>query len=71
MGHDFLAVAFRFPPYSIPDYDDQDNNAGFEYNIARAITDALNLRIKTSPPSTGAWWGKRDEHGNYDGSSFP
>ena len=37
-GRDFPAVAFRFYPYSMPDYKTQTNHAGFEYEIVRTVT---------------------------------
>ncbi len=66
-GHDFPSVAFQFPPYSLPDYEEQENNGGFEYEIALAVAKGLNLRLVVSPPSTGKRWGSADAYGNYTG----
>ncbi len=66
-GRSFPAVAFHFHPYSVPDFDDQANHAGFEYEIAAAVAESLNLRLVVSSPSSGGLWGSEDEHGNYSG----
>ncbi len=68
-GHDFPAVAFTFQPFSLPDYENQENNGGFEYEIAHAVTRGLRLRLVVNPPSTGGKWGSVDAHGNYTGNN--
>ena len=66
-GNAFPAVAFNFPPYSVPDYANQENNGGYEYEITSVVAKALNLKLTVHPPSRGGLWGLPDEHGNYTG----
>ncbi len=66
-GREFPGVAFTFPPYSLPNYKNQEGHGGFEYEIAAAVTKGLNLRLVVRPPSKGGLWGVEDEHGNFNG----
>ncbi len=71
--HDFHAVAFHFPPYSTPDYEDQSKSGGFEYLIAKLLTESLKLKMVLHPPSTGQRWGREEPEGsgNYSGKMMP
>ncbi len=68
-NNEFAAVAFRIPPYSLPDYQNQENSGGFEYEIASLVTKGINIRLIIRPPSTGFMWGNKDATGNYTGKT--
>ncbi len=66
----FPAVAFKFPPYSMPNFGDKSvGHGGHEYILAKTITDGLQLKMDLQPPSVGKMWGYQvpPGSGNYTG----
>ncbi len=56
-GQTLPAAAFTYSPYSLPDFESGVRHGGYEYNIAAAVTEGLNLKLKVSQPSLGGMWG--------------
>ncbi len=56
-GKTFPAVAFKLFPYSMPDFNISAGHSGYEYKIAEAIVDGLNLKMALQQPSMGGMWG--------------